>query len=426
MITYIGNIIKKWLISLNISEEIAHEITDFTGLILVLILAWISFYIAKRIIIHIVHLLVKKSKTKWDDVLAEKNVFNRLAYLAPAIVIHLLTPLVIPKYEFAITVIEIVTKIYMIFTVLVVINSFLNALSHIYQNYEISKSKPIKGYIQAMKVVLYTIGGILIIASLLNKSPNALFVGLGTISAVLIIVFKDPLLGFVGGIQLSTNNMIRIGDWIAMHKYGADGNVIDISLTSVKVQNWDKTITTIPTYALITDYFQNWRGMEESGGRRIKRSINIDMDSVKFCTPEMLDKFYKFQYLSKYVANKEKEIEEFNKQHNIDDEYLVNGRRQTNLGIFRAYLKEYLHNNPKISDSMTFLVRQLQPTELGIPIEIYVFSKVQAWADYEDIQSDIFDHVLAIIPEFELRIFQSPSGKDFLNAFQSKPKINAK
>jgi len=333
--------------------------------------------------------------------------------------------LVIPKYEFAITVIDIITKIYMIFTVLVVINSFLNALSHIYQNYEISKSKPIKGYIQAVKVVLFIIGGILIVASLLNKSPNALFVGLGTLSAVLMIVFKDPLLGFVGGIQLSTNNMIRIGDWIAMHKFGADGNVIDISLTSVKVQNWDKTITTIPTYALITDYFQNWRGMEESGGRRIKRSINIDMDSVKFCTPEMLSKFYKFQYLSKYVENKEKEIEKFNKQNNIDNEYLINGRRQTNLGVLRAYLKEYLHKNSNINDSMTFLVRQLQPTELGIPIEIYVFSKIQAWADYEDVQSDIFDHVLAIIPEFELRVFQNPTGKDFQKVFQNKQKINA-
>ena len=420
MITYFGNIIRKWLISLNIAEDVAQEITDFTALILVIILAWISFYIAKRIIIHTVHLIVKKSKNKWDDVLAENNVFNRLAYLAPAIIIYLLTPLVIPKYEFAITVIDIITKIYMIFTVLVVINSFLNALSNIYQNYEVSKSKPIKGYIQAIKVILYIIGAILIIASLLNKSPNALFVGLGTLSAVLMLVFKDPLLGFVGGIQLSSNNMIRIGDWIAMHKYGADGNVIDISLTSVKVQNWDKTITTIPTYALVTDYFQNWRGMEESGGRRIKRSINIDMDSIKFCTPEMLNKFNKFQYLSKYVANKEKELEEFNVKNKIDNEYLINGRRQTNLGVFRAYLKEYLHNNPNISDSMTFLVRQLQPNELGIPIEIYVFSKIQEWADYEDIQSDIFDHVLAIIPEFELSVFQNPTGNDFLNAFQNK------
>jgi len=210
-----------------------------------------------------------------------------------------------------------------------------------------------------------------------------------------------------------------------MHKFGADGNVIDISLTSVKVQNWDKTITTIPTYALITDYFQNWRGMEESGGRRIKRSINIDMDSVKFCTPEMLSKFYKFQYLSKYVENKEKEIEKFNKQNNIDNEYLINGRRQTNLGVLRAYLKEYLHKNSNINNSMTFLVRQLQPTELGIPIEIYVFSKIQAWADYEDVQSDIFDHVLAIIPEFELRVFQNPTGKDFQKVFQNKQKINA-
>jgi miniconductance mechanosensitive channel len=225
-------------------------------------------------------------------------------------------------------------------------------------------------------------------------------------------VFKDPILGFVGGIQLSANNMVRIGDWISMPKYGADGTVIEITITSVKVQNWDKTITTVPTYNLVKENFTNWRGMEESAGRRIKRSINIDMNSVRFCTPEMLENFKKIAFVSKYVDKKNTELDAFNRENNVDNSILVNGRRQTNLGIFRAYLKHYLHNKPEINDDMTFLVRQLQPTENGIPMEVYVFSRIQAWAEYEDIMADIFDHILAVIPHFDLRVFQSPTGFD--------------
>ncbi|MBE9483591.1 MAG: mechanosensitive ion channel, partial [Bacteroidetes bacterium] len=230
---------------------------------------------------------------------------------------------------------------------------------------------------------------------------------------------KDPILGFVGGIQLSANNMVRIGDWIEMPKYGANGTVTDISLTTVKVQNWNKTITTIPTYTLITDYFKNWRGMEESGGRRIKRSINIDMNSIKFCTPEMLERFQKFEYVSEYVEETEKQLTNYNDKKNIDNDILVNGRRQTNIGIFRAYLKGYLRNNPKVHNDMTFLVRQLQPTGDGLPIEVYVFSKDQEWDIYEDNQADIFDHILAVVQEFDLKVFQQPTGRDFSNLNKS-------
>lgn len=227
------------------------------------------------------------------------------------------------------------------------------------------------------------------------------------------LIFKDAILGFVGGIQLTSNDMVRIGDWISMPKFGADGNVTDITLTTVKVQNWDKTITTIPTYALVTDYFQNWRGMEDSGGRRIKRSINIDMNSVKFCDQKMLDKFRKFHFIVDYLEKKNDELETFNNRYEIDNSIMVNGRRQTNLGVFRAYLKVYLSHKPEINKDMTFMVRQLQPTPNGIPLEIYVFSNVQAWVKYEEIQADIFDHILAVIPQFELNVFQQPSGTDF-------------
>nr|MBC8485194.1 mechanosensitive ion channel [Bacteroidota bacterium] len=302
---------------------------------------------------------------------------------------------------------------YMLIVVILAINALLNAITDIYQDFTISKRKPIKGYVQVVMIIIYVIGGIIIIAILFGKNPLGLLGGLGAFSAILLLVFKDPILGFVGGIQLSANKMLQPGDWVSMPEYNADGTVTDVALTTVKVQNWDKTISTIPTYSLITGSFKNWRGMEESGGRRIKRSINIDMKSIKFCTPDMLKKFEEILDVKEYVKNKEIELEAYNTEMNIDNSVLVNGRRQTNIGIFRAYLRGYLHNHPLINDNMTFLIRQLQQTEKGLPVEIYVFSKLQEWAKYEDLQSDIFDHVLAVIPEFELKVFQNPTGEDF-------------
>ena len=259
----------------------------------------------------------------------------------------------------------------------------------------------------------------LIIAILTHKELSNILIGLGTLSAVLMLVFKDPILGFVGGLQLTINDMLRIGDWIVMDKSKADGEVLEIGLTTVKVQNWDKTITTIPTYSLISDSFTNWRGMETSGGRRIARSFIIDVDTVKFCTPEMLERFKKFQLVTQYIIDKEKEVEEYNKANNIDDSNLVNGRRQTNLGIFRAYLNAYIANCPYINKDMTFMVRQLAPTENGIPIQIYAFSSNKSWIPYENIQSDIFDHVFAVVTMFDLKIYQKPSS----NSLASLPEI---
>jgi miniconductance mechanosensitive channel len=265
-----------------------------------------------------------------------------------------------------------------------------------------------------MKILTYLLGFLGIVGFLFNKDLSTLFLSLGTISAVLMLIFKDPILGFAGGLQLTFNKMVRIGDWITMNKFGADGTVIEINLTTVKVQNFDKTIVTIPTYTMVSDSFQNWRGMEESGGRRIKRSINIDMDTVKFCTPEMLEQFRKIQMISEYIDKRETEIEKYNKALNIDPTIKVNGRRQTNLGVFQAYLKAYLRNRPDINKDMTFIVRQLQPTEKGIPIEIYVFASTTEWVAYEEIQVSIFDHILAVIPEFDLSVFQYPSSHSHL------------
>ncbi|MCK5764904.1 MAG: mechanosensitive ion channel [Bacteroidales bacterium] len=419
MIERFNTILVNWLTGLGLSQEYAVILREFFWVIIIIILAILSFYIARYFIIKTVHIIVARSKTKWDDILAEKRVFIRLAYLAPAIVINFLTSHALSDFDFLNRIIQIITAIYMVIILLQVVTAILNALNEIYQSYEVSRGKPIKGYIQVAKIIAYTIAFVVIITVLLGDRNLGWLAGFGAFSAVLMLIFKDPILGFVGGIQLSANNMVRIGDWIEMPKYGANGTVTDISLTTVKVQNWNKTITTIPTYTLITDYFKNWRGMEESGGRRIKRSINIDMNSIKFCTPEMLERFQKFEYVSEYVEETEKQLTNYNDKKNIDNDILVNGRRQTNIGIFRAYLKGYLRNNPKVHNDMTFLVRQLQPTGDGLPIEVYVFSKDQEWDIYEDNQADIFDHILAVVQEFDLKVFQQPTGRDFSNLNKS-------
>lgn len=413
MLEQIDNFLKEWLINHGLAEKWAILLRDTIEVVAVIIIGIIAYFIAKKVLVTVFHVFTKKTKTKWDDILFQHKFFNYLSYLAPAYIYYKLFPVALAEYPDAHSVIMVLIKIYMLIVMIWIINSILEAVEEIYQDYEMSKIKPIKGYIQIFKIFIYIIIIITITALILNQSPLKLFAGMGAFTAVLMLIFKDSILGFVGGIQLAANDMLRKGDWISMPKYGADGDVIDIALTTVKVQNFDKTITTIPTYSLISDSFQNWRGMEESGGRRIKRSINIDMNSIKFCSPEMLERFKKFQQVSDYVAKTEKELEAFNKQYNIDNSVLVNGRRQTNIGVFRAYLQGYLENREDISKEMTFLVRQLQPTERGLAIQIYVFSKVKAWVAYEKIQSDIFDHIFAVVPEFELEIFQNPTGSDF-------------
>ncbi len=287
-----------------------------------------------------------------------------------------------------------------------------SAVNDIYQTTVYASTRPIKGYIQLVQILIVFVATIIVIAFLINKSPLGLFAGLGAMAAVLLLVFKDSILGFVASIQLSANKMIKPGDWIEMPSHKADGTVIDISLTTVKVQNWDKTITTIPTYALVSESFNNWAGMEESDGRRIKRSINIDMKSIRFCDEKLLDKLSHFYLLKDYISNKEEEIAKYNEKLQVKPGDIFNGRRQTNLGIFRYYLEAYLKQNPNINLGMTFLVRHLQPSETGLPVEIYVFSKDKRWANYEAIQADIFDHIFAILPEFDLRVYQNPSGHD--------------
>ncbi|MDD3742768.1 MAG: mechanosensitive ion channel [Lentimicrobiaceae bacterium] len=409
----IGSFFKNWMTRNGFSVEMAENVRDITDFIIAVVIILVLYYVLKYIVISIIRKVVRRSNTTWDDALFNNKVFNKALLLVPGLMLAVVIPVTLSEFPVWMERILLVTQIYIVAVIISLLNAFLNAIYDIYQGFEVSKSKPIKGYLQVFKIVLFIIGAIFVISMLIGKSPIYLLGGLGAFSAVLLLIFRDPILGLVGGIQMSVNDMVRPGDWIVMDKSGADGMVIDISLTTVKVQNWDKTITTIPTYSLVSESFINWRGMEESGGRRIKRSINIDMNSVKFASGAQLEKFKKIQLIREYLNHKEKELSAYNEKNKIDDGVLVNGRRQTNLGIFRAYISAYLRSNPNISQEMTFLVRQLQPGASGIPLEIYVFSKIQAWALYEDIQSDIFDHLLATIPEFGLQVFQNPSGADF-------------
>lgn len=410
MFTKYIHLFKSILSKIGLNDNISNFIAEAISFVTLILVSILIYYAVVYIIRKTLNVFIEKSPSKRDDILLKNKVFKRLCLLIPAYIIRYNIVAAIPSFPILSSTIILFTKIYEVFVYSRVLDGILTTLNDIYDTYEISKSKPIKGFIQVLKTIIYIVCFLLIIAILTDKQLSNILIGLGTLSAVLMLVFKDPILGFVGGLQLTINDMLRIGDWIVMEKSKADGEVLEIGLTTVKVQNWDMTITTIPTYTLISDSFTNWRGMENSGGRRIARSFVIDIDTVKFCTPEMLERYKKYQLVSNYIIEKEKEVEEYNKTHNIDESNLVNGRRQTNIGIFRAYLTEYLGNSPYINKDMTFMVRQLAPTEFGIPIQIYAFSSNKEWIKYENIQSDIFDHIFAVVPMFDLKIYQKPSS----------------
>lgn len=407
------DIITDWFTLQGFDESLANIVARGLLILLIVIFSLIVYLLAKHFILKGIAALIGRTETQWDDIILKNKVFNRLARIAPAIVIYMSIAIPLSGYDWLISLITGLVLIYIIVMGILALDAALNAALTIYSGYEVSNRIPIKGFIQVFKILIYFTGAIFIISILMNKTPIYLFSSLGALTAVLMFIFKDAILGFIAGIQLSANRMVANGDWIEMPKYGADGDIVEIALTTVKVQNWDKTITTIPTYALITDSFKNWRGMSESGGRRIKRSVNIDMNTIQFCTDEMLDRFSKIQYISDYIENKKIELQENNRKAQVDLSSPVNGVRMTNIGTFRAYIKAYLLSHPMISKEMTLLTRQLAPTEHGLPIEIYVFSLDKVWANYENIQADIFDHILAVVPEFDLRVFQDPSGRDF-------------
>ena len=408
MIAKYVHIFEVLFLDMHLTEEWAKNFSQGIGIITLLAVSFGLFFLAKWILKRFVGGFFRKTKTKYDDFFLGRKLEKRIAFLIPVYMIQGLIYAVAPDLDMLDGFIFALARIGEITTFTGIVISITDSVSDIYNSFDVAKNKPMKGFMQVAKIIAIMICILLVIGVLINKDMKDLLIGLGTLSAVLMLVFKDPILGFVGGIQLTSNDMVRIGDWIV--KGDADGNVIDVGLTTVKVKNWDNTIATIPTYTLISDPFINWRGMTESGGRRISRSIIIDLDTIKFCTPEMLEKYKKFQLVAKYIDKKEAEIAEYNKKNNIDTSNLVNGRRQTNIGIFRAYLTEYIKQNPNLNHNLTMLVRQKDPTEFGVPLQVYCFSAKTDWISYEAIQNDIFDHIYAVINQFDLKIYQRPSS----------------
>jgi miniconductance mechanosensitive channel len=409
MIEFLERVSEKVLSGTGISAEMIHPLKAVFFVLVIILFSWIANWIAKQGILVILGKAIKRTSSKWDDVFFEKKVFSRMSHLAPVIVIFWFGRALMSEYPKLIEGIYMFTNIYIIIVVTMVLFAVINAVGTIYEGYDISRSKPIKGFLQITKIFIGFLVAILILAMIMGRSPLYYLTGLGAASAILLLIFKDTILNFVGGVQVTANNMVQIGDWIEMPKYGADGDVIEINLYTVVVQNWDRTITTIPTYALISDSFRNWRGMVQSGGRRIKRAINIDARSIKICDEAMLKKFEDVFYLKDYLRQKKAEIEKYNLEHEFNDSVQINGRRLTNIGTFRAYVKNYLANHPSIHKEMILMVRQLAPSEKGVPLEVYAFTNDIAWVSYEAIQSDIFDHIFSRISFFELKVFQDPS-----------------
>lgn len=389
-------------------------------LTLIGVVAWAAWYVVRRYLLRLITTITRRTSFWWDELLFSDALADRLALFVPLIIIQVGIPFVPNLPAELLTLIQRLTLATMVLTGVRAISALLNGFHEVYLRHPISKDRPIKGILQVVSIVLYLIAAIVIVAILIDRSPLLLFSGLGAMTAILLLVFRDTILSLVAGVQLTANDLIRVGDWIEMPQFNADGDVIDIALNSVRVQNWDRTFTVIPTHKFLEHSFKNWRGMKEAGGRRIKRSVFIDMRTVRFLTDEEIERFGRFALLRDYIAQKVEELEEHNRTHAAEPGVIANSRRLTNVGTLRAYLINYLRQHPGIHQGMTMLVRQLQPTAEGLPLEIYTFTNDTTWSVYEGIQSDIFDHLLAMMPEFGLRVFQNPSGYDLSELVEAR------
>lgn len=384
----------EWMLGLGLSENLSMMIWRVTVILAIFIIAFIVDRICRRAVIPVIRKITVKTEFKWDDYILSDSVLNNLCRLIPPISIYALIPYALPDdaiLDFALQ----LCVVYITIVCIMLVCSIISSLYAMASEHEKLKDHSMKGLYQMLKLVVICIGVIIIISTLIGKSPLVILTGLGASTAILMLVFQDTIKGFVAGIQLISNDMLRPGDWITMPKYGADGDVIEVTLTTVKVRNWDKTITTVPPYALVNDSFQNWRGMFETGGRRVKRSLNIDMNTVRFCTSEELDRYKGQPWMEGFEPT---------------------GSDEVNLYIFRQYVEYYLRHHPKVNSDMIMTVRQLQPTAQGMPIELYFFSADTAWLNYEHLQAEVFDHILAMLHTFGLRVFQSPSGMDLQNS----------
>jgi miniconductance mechanosensitive channel len=391
----------------------AHPITATALAVVALsLVAYLADVITRRRVMKLVSLVVKRSQSRWDDVLHEYRVFERLSHVIPGIVVYFGVQLVPGVSETVIDNVQSLAAAVMVAVVVLTVGGFLSAANDIYQTYEVARTRPIKGYLQVIKIVVYVLGGVVALATLMQKNPLVFVGGIGAMTAIIMLVFKDTILSLVASVQIASNDMIRVGDWVEMPKFNTDGDVIDIALHTVKIQNFDNTITTVPTSKFIEESFKNWRGMSESGARRIKRSLFIDKSTIRFLEADEVERFRRFTLLESYIDKKRAELEAHNES--VGERGEVNKRRLTNIGTLRAYIVNYLRSHPKIHQARTLLVRQLAPTPDGLPLELYVFCNDTAWVAYEGIQSDIFDHILAMVPEFDLRLFQHPTGADFM------------
>ena len=387
----INDTITMWLQQLGVQPEsmgAVHRIIAVAG---ILLLAYAAHWLCRKVVVTTVKRLTARTRNKWDDYLFNDRVLGDFCHMVPPIVITALIPFAFQSEPVTLAFVLKICWIYITIVVVRLICTFLTSLYTISSEHEKLRERSMKGFYQMMKLIVICVGAIIIISTLIDKDPVKILTGLGASAAILTLVFKDTIMGLVAGVQLTANDMVRPGDWITMSKYGADGAVLEVTLTTVKVQNWDKTISTIPPYALVNDSFQNWRGMWESGGRRVKRSINIDMHTVRFCTPQEMEAFGQEEWMQGFEAT---------------------GKEEVNLYVFRHYMEHYLRTHPKVNQNLTLMIRQLQPTAEGMPIELYFFSDGTEWIPYERLQAEVFDHLLAVLHKFDLKVFQRPTGLD--------------
>ena len=379
-------------------------------LVLIIFLGILLYTFTRYLLLNWIFKIFRKTSNSFDDILIKTGFFDRLSYAIPIVIVYVFIdyssdyPPILYRTVLSLIILAVISSV----------NAFINSVNEFYSNSNLSKRLSIKSYLQVVKLIINILGIIIFIASLIGKSPVYLLSGIGALTAVLMLIFKDTILSFISSIQITSNDLFKVGDWVEAPQFNADGDVVDIALHTIKIQNWDKTITVIPTHKLIDSSFKNWRGMSDSGGRRIKRAIHIDMNSIKFCDDAMISRFSKIDIISEYIDYKRKDIKEYNQSKNCNNS-LLNGRALTNIGTYRKYISSYLENNSNINKGMTFLVRQLSPNSNGLPLEIYVFSNDTDWIKYEQIQSDIFDHLVASVKQFDLVLFQNPTGNDFKN-----------
>ena len=408
------HLLYNYLVSVNFSETSSKYLNMMALAIALIIIVLIIDFITRKILVQIFTKFASKSKTNFDDLLVTNKVPRNIAHVIPLLFMIELMPIVLTDFNYYENIAEKGLKTFSILLTLWIVRSVLNALKDYFKTLPQLKDKPIDSYIQVFMIFAWVIGVFSAIAILTGIAFINFITGLGAASAVIILIFKDTILGFVASIQVSINDMVHIGDWITFEKYGADGDVIEINLATVKVQNFDITITTIPTYALISDSFKNWRGMVDSEGRRIKRALNIKLNSVKYLAKDEVERLKKVQLITSYLDKRENDITSYNKNHNIDKELALNGRNLTNLGVFRKYAQTYLEQHSAINKDMMIMVRQLAPTTQGIPLEVYAFSTDKRWENYEYIISDIFDHLIAAVPYFDLEVYELPTGSSFI------------